>query len=60
MMTAINCTHLSTIKEQDWSQVDVLGIDEGQFFDDLVEFADKAANHGKIVVVSALNSDFRK
>lgn len=30
------------------------------FLSKLVEFADKAANLGKIVVISALNSDFLK
>ena len=38
---------------------DVIGIDEGQFFDDLVEFCEKLAFLKKIVIVAALNGDFR-
>lgn len=34
---------------------DVLGIDEGQFFPDIVEFSEHAANAGKIVVIAALD-----
>ena len=38
---------------------DVIGIDEGQFFDDLVEFCEKLAFLKKIVIIAALNGDFR-
>lgn len=34
-MYAISCSHLTNIQEKDWMEVDVLGIDEGQFFDDV-------------------------
>jgi thymidine kinase len=36
----------------------VIGIDEGQFFGDLVEMCIQWANEGKIVVVAALNGDY--
>ena len=36
----------------------VVGVDEGQFFPDLVEFCDSMANAGKQVVVAALDGDF--
>ena len=38
---------------------DVIGIDEGQFFDDLVEFCEKLSVLKKIVIIAALNGDFR-
>lgn len=38
----------------------VIGIDEGQFFPDLVEFCEAAANGGKIVIVSALDGTFQR
>jgi thymidine kinase len=38
----------------DWLNYDVIGVDEGQFFNDIVEFAEKAANAGKIVIISSL------
>lgn len=37
-----------------WRDFDVIGIDEGQFFSDLVSFAEKAANAQKIVIISSL------
>lgn len=39
---------------------DVVGIDEGHFFPDLAEVADELANQGKIVLVAALDADFRR
>ena len=39
---------------------DVIGIDEGQFYADIVEFSNKAANSGKIVIMSALNGTFEQ
>lgn len=35
MMIAISCSKLSSIQDQDWMAADVLGIDEGQFFEDV-------------------------
>lgn len=36
---------------------DVIGIDEGQFFDDLADFSEMLANNGKMVIISALDGD---
>lgn len=38
----------------------VIGIDEGQFFPDIVEFCEKMANDGKIVIVAALDGTYQK
>lgn len=43
-----------------WQSFDVIGIDEGQFFPDLVRFATTAADAGKTVIISALDGDFRR
>eukprot|EP00796_Vickermania_ingenoplastis_P010067 gene10067-7037_t len=43
-----------------WEQFDVIGIDEGQFFPDLLPFASRAADAGKTVIVSALDGDYRR
>jgi thymidine kinase len=40
------------------TEYDVVAIDEGQFYPDVVEFADLMAHLGKTVLVSALDSDF--
>lgn len=42
-----------------WMQLDVIGIDEAQFFDDLYEFCCKAADEdGKTVIVAGLDGDY--
>ena len=38
----------------------VVGIDEGQFFPDTVEFAEEMANLGKTVIVAALDGTFQR
>lgn len=37
---------------------DVIGIDEGQFFGEIVDFCEAMANKNKIVVVAALDGTF--
>ncbi|KAM5306898.1 thymidine kinase, cytosolic [Glossophaga mutica] len=39
---------------------DVIGIDEGQFFPDVVEFSETMANLGKTVIVAALDGTFQR
>lgn len=39
---------------------DVVGVDEGQFFEDAVNFAELMANNGKIVIVAALDATFKR
>jgi len=41
-------------------QYDVIGVDEGQFFPDIVQFAEKLANIGKTVIVAALDGTFQR
>nr|CAD2162316.1 unnamed protein product [Meloidogyne enterolobii] len=38
----------------------VIGIDEGQFFKDLVKYAQDLADIGKIVIIAALNGDYKQ
>ncbi|XP_052053475.1 thymidine kinase, cytosolic isoform X2 [Apodemus sylvaticus] len=40
--------------------VAVIGIDEGQFFPDIVDFCEKMANQGKTVIVAALDGTFQR
>ncbi|KAG5479459.1 hypothetical protein LSCM1_04722 [Leishmania martiniquensis] len=53
---------VSQLKEvrDSWQRFDVLAIDEGQFFSDLVDFCNTAADAGKVVMVSALDGDYRR
>ena len=48
-----------TIMVKTLKEYDVIGIDEGQFFADLVEVCEELALMGKIVLIAALNGDFR-
>jgi len=57
--TAVPCV---TLQEhlQEALEYNVIGIDEGQFFADLVEVCEQLANAGKNVIVAALDGDFRR
>lgn len=59
MRTAVPCNVLMPHKEL-CLQYDVIGIDEGQFFPDVVEFSEELANQGKTVIVAGLDGDFRR
>lgn len=39
---------------------EIIGIDEGQFFPDVVSFCDQMADRGKIVIVAALDGTFQR
>jgi thymidine kinase len=39
---------------------DVFGIDEGQFFPDIVPFCERMANRGKLVIVAALDGTYQR
>ncbi|KAL8189186.1 hypothetical protein R6Q57_028752 [Mikania cordata] len=56
-------TALSSFKEriglEAYHQLEVIGIDEAQFFEDLYDFCVKAADHdGKTVIVAGLDGDY--
>ena len=55
---SIDCKNLNDSYEM-LKAYDVIGIDEGQFFPDLVEICEKLALLKKIVIIAALNGDFR-
>ena len=55
---SINCKILRESFDT-FKNYDVIGIDEGQFFADLVEVCEELALMGKIVLIAALNGDFR-
>jgi thymidine kinase len=52
----------STLSEfgEGWRDYDVIAIDEGQFFPDVVSFAQTAADAGAKVIISALDGDFQR
>ena len=56
---AIPCELLSDVYHQ-VKTMDVIGIDEGQFFPDIVAFTERLANEGKIIIVAALDGTFQR
>ena len=55
---SIDCKNLRDSMET-LKKYDVIGIDEGQFFPDLVEVCEELASLKKTVIIAALNGDFR-
>ncbi|XP_069786087.1 thymidine kinase, cytosolic [Narcine bancroftii] len=58
-MQAIPATKLSEVYQEALKSA-VIGIDEGQFFPDCVEFSEEMANKGKTVIVAALDGTFQR
>ena len=59
LANAYACSCLSEVMDK-MKQHQVVGIDEGQFFPDLVECCENLANEGKIVIVAALDGTFQR
>jgi thymidine kinase len=60
-MSAVACLQLDTLLTGDLvDQFSVIGIDEGQFFPDTVEFTEQMANRGKTVIVAALDGSYQR
>ena len=55
---SIDCKNLTDSFEI-LKNYDIIGVDEGQFFPDLVEISEKLAHLNKTVIIAALNGDFR-
>ncbi|KAJ3448260.1 thymidine kinase cytosolic [Anaeramoeba flamelloides] len=60
MMDAVPCTGKLFEVEDKVKDCDVIGIDEGQFFEDIVEFSEHMANKGKVVLIAALDGTFER
>lgn len=57
----VKATTLSEIEEKTYIDVDVIAIDEGQFFTDLKEYVLKfCEEHGKTVIIAGLISDSQR
>lgn len=59
MLPAIPCSELMS-RLEDASKFEVIGVDEGQFFPDLVQFCEKLAARGRVVIVAALDGTFQR
>uniref|UniRef100_A0A183BXS0 Thymidine kinase n=1 Tax=Globodera pallida TaxID=36090 RepID=A0A183BXS0_GLOPA len=58
-MEAMRATEMAEAFDE-LRKFDVIGIDEGQFFKDIVKYAQELANIGKTVIIAALNGDYRQ
>lgn len=56
---AIKTSNLQEIIEHA-RKFEVIAIDEGQFFPEIVEFCEQLANEGKIIIVAALDGTFQR
>jgi len=56
---AISCSNLASIKSKVMSY-EVIGVDEGQFFPDTVQFCEDMAKQRKTIIVAALDGDFQR
>jgi thymidine kinase len=59
-MSALPVSRLADVPQSSLDNADVIGIDEGSFFPDLLEFCDAQANAGKEVIVASLDGDFQR
>jgi thymidine kinase len=59
-MDCIPCVKLSNIEENVLNNVDVIGIDEGQFFEDIVEIVEKWSSMGITVIVCGLDGNYKR
>ena len=57
---AVACKSLSSVDEKQLESCDVLAVDEGAFFSDIVQFCEFWANKGKIVLVAALDATYER
>jgi thymidine kinase len=60
LLKALSCSKLADIDRKMLSQYDVIAVDEGSFFSDVVEFCEEMANLGKIVIVASLDGTFQR
>lgn len=56
----ITCQTVSLLSQVDVSGFDVVGVDEGQFFSDLLQAVPSWLNLGKVIFVAGLDGDFRR
>lgn len=58
-MYAVNTDSLLKLKDMAENYT-IIGIDEGQFFEDIVDFCETMANMNKIVIVAGLDATFER
>jgi len=59
VLPAVSCERLFDLQSEALKH-EIIGIDEGQFFPDIVAFSEKMAEQGKVVIVAALDGTYQK
>ena len=59
-MAALPVSALADVPASALEGIDVIGIDEGSFFPDIVSFCEAQANAGRDVIVASLDGDFQR
>lgn len=60
LMAAVSATALGHLDDAALDDADVIGVDEAQFFPDVLDFAEKMSNCGKIVLLAALDGTYQR
>ena len=59
-MPAVPVSRLADVPAELLDDAEVVGIDEGSFLPDIVEFCEAQANLGKVVIVATLDGTFQR
>lgn len=59
-MDAISVSTLTDVSLEQVARADVIGIDEGQFYSDVVECSERWANQGKVVIIACLDGNSQR
>ena len=54
------CIKTNNLQELNYEQVDIIAIDEAQFFIGLKTFVEKALKHGKTIILSGLDGNYKQ
>tara|TARA_B100000902_G_C27251093_1_gene885305 strand:+ start:487 stop:1005 length:519 start_codon:yes stop_codon:yes gene_type:complete len=54
------CIKTNNLQELNYEKVDIIAIDEAQFFIGLKRFVEKALKHGKTIILSGLDGNYKQ
>lgn len=57
-MSAVSVIRLKDVNYDNLMNCDIIGVDEGQFFPDVVEFANEWVDRGKVIILAGLDGTF--
>lgn len=54
------CLKVSNLEDVDYSKVDIIAVDEAQFFSDLKSFVEKVLTDNKTILLAGLDGDYKQ